>query len=115
MDSSKSESGWVLNTPAMKVAVIARVGPVAYWTWSEILEDLNAYADGLHVPLRECELFEDEKQGAFAQMDINPASVRYLGVPLIEDMVMLYSLCLFAWLGFPKSFVFIIFYKKSII
>ena len=104
MDCSNSESGWVLNTPAVKEAVIARVGPVVYWTWPEIVEDWYAYADGLHVPLRECRLFKDDVQGAFAQMDINPASVRYLAVPLVEEMVLLYSVGLFGWLGFPMNF-----------
>ena len=104
MDCSNSESGWVLNTPAVKAAVIDRVGPVAYWTWAEIVADWYAYADGLHVPLSECRLFKDDVQGAFAQMDINPASARYLAVPLVEDMVLLYSVGLFGWLGFPMNF-----------
>ena len=104
MDCSNSESGWVLNTPAVKAAVIARVGPVAYWTWSDIVTDWYAYADELHVPLRECRLFKDDVQGAFAQMDIHPASVGYLAVPLEGEMAMFYSVGLFGWLGFPMNF-----------
>ena len=104
MDCSNSESGWVLNTPAVKEAVIARVGPVVYATWPEIVEDWYVYADGLHVPLRDCRLMKDDVQGAFGQMDINPASVRYLAVPLVGDMVLLYSVGLFGWLGFPMNF-----------
>ena len=104
MDCSNSDSGQVLNTPAVKDMVIARYGFCALHAFQSIVTGWYTYADREGVHLGDCRLFKDNVEGAFAQLDINPESVFYLVIAIGAGLALIYIAGLFGWLGFPMAF-----------
>ena len=104
MDCSNSESGQVLNTADVKVAVIERYGLVTLPTLPSIVTAWYVYVEEQGVQLRDCRLFKDDFKGAFAQMNVNPASSYLLAMAVGLGLVLIYTSGLFGWLGFPMAF-----------
>ena len=104
MDCSNSESGQVLNTPEVKERVIERYGPVVLCTFRSIVESWYVYVHKHNVHLRDCRLFKEDFQGAFAQLDISPECVRFLAIAVGHGLVLVYIAGLFGWLGFPMAY-----------
>jgi hypothetical protein len=106
MDCSNSESGQVLNTPAVKDRVIERFGVLSHPTISEMVTDWYKYAEEQGVLLSQCRLFKDDFSGAFTQMDVNPESAYLLAMAIGGGLVLIYLTGHFGWLqltGTPLS------------
>jgi hypothetical protein len=107
IDCTYATVGWALNSDEAKVLIRQRYGDMTCPTIQEIVLLWYEYICREKVEWADCRLYKSDIKSAFPQFDLAPEHTPLFFVRVSVRLVMVLTVGLFGWCGFPLVFAVI--------